>query len=141
MNGFILWLSGVSLLAVCLFIHVLGLITVARIYFWEQIHLRRKQSIFFATITFSIAAFLAACLHTIEAGIWSLLYLYVDAMPDFITSVSFSVGAFTTYGTSGFTIAKKFVLLSEIQSMNGEMAFGLTAAFLFTLALRLHHND
>lgn len=136
-----MWLWGVLLLAACLFMHVFGLIAISKVYFWEQVHARRKASIFFATTTFSIAAFGAASLHTIQSAAWSLLYIYAGAISDFETALLFSLGAFTTYGSSGFVIGKHFVLLSQIEAMNGVMAFGITGAFLFALALRLHHND
>jgi hypothetical protein len=94
-----------------------------------------------ATITFSIAAFAAACLHAIQALIWSRVYLRVGAVSDLYTAVCFSMGAFTTYASSGYSMAREFILLRELQAMNGVMAFGLTTAFLFSLALRLHRND
>jgi MFS family permease len=136
-----LWFIGVFLLAFCVFVHVFGLITLSRIYFHEAVHRHRRRSIIIATTTFSIAAFAAACLHTIQALIWSGVYLHVGAAPDFYTAVCFSIGAFTTYASSGYIMARDFILLSEIQAMNGVMAFGLTTAFLFSLALRLHRNE
>jgi hypothetical protein len=132
------WLLGVGLLTLCIFIHVFGLIVMSRLYFHEKLHFHRARSIIISTITFAMAALIAACLHTIQAVIWAYGYLYLGAMPDFHAAISFSLGAFTTYSTSGYTIPSDFVLLSETQAMNGVMAFGLTTAFLFTLALRLH---
>lgn len=135
------WLLGVGLLTLCVFIHVFGLIVMSKVYFHETLHYHRKRSILVSTITFSIAALFAACLHTLQAVIWAFGYLYLKAMPDFHAAISFSIGAFTTYSSSGYVIPSNFVLLSETQAMNGIMAFGLTTAFLFTLALQLHRHN
>lgn len=135
------WLLGVVLLTLCIFIHVFGLILMSRIYFHEDVHRQRSRSILIATFSFAFAAMVIACLHTLQAVIWAFAYLYLKVMPDFHAAISFSIGAFTTYASSGYVIPADFVLLGETQAMNGVMAFGLSTAFLFTLALRLNHKN
>jgi hypothetical protein len=135
------WLLGVALLTLCIFIHVFGLILMSRIYFHEEVHRQRSKSIFISTLSLALAALAIACLHTLQAVIWACAYLSLNVMPDFHAAISFSIGAFTTYSSSGYVIPSAFVLLSETQAMNGVMAFGLTTAFLFTLALRLNRDN
>jgi hypothetical protein len=135
------WLLGVALLTLCIFIHVFGLILMSRIYFHEDVHRQRTRSVFIATLSFAFAAMAIACLHTLQAVIWAFGYLYLNALPDFHAAICFSIGALTTYASSGYVIPGNFVLLSETQAMNGVLAFGLSTAFLFTLALRLNHRN
>lgn len=132
------WFYGIILLAACLFVHAFGLITLSRIFFHEKIHNLRKRSLLFATITFSFAAFFAACLHTLQACLWALFYLQLQAFSNFFSAITYSLGAFTTFGSSGLIIKPEFILLSQTQAMNGVMAFGLTTAFLFSLVLRIN---
>ncbi len=132
------WLYGVILLAACLFFHAFGLISLSRIFFHEKIHSQRKRSLLFATVTFSFAAFFAACLHTLQACFWAVFYIQLQAFPNFFAAITYSLSAFTTFGSSGLIIKPEFILLSQTQAMNGVMAFGLTTAFLFSLVLRIN---
>ena len=132
------WLYGVILLAACLSVHAFGLISLSRIFFLEKIHRIRKRSLLFATVTFSFATFYAACLHTLQACLWAIFYLKLQAFPNFFAAITYSLGAFTTFGSSGLIIKPEFILLSQTQAMNGVMAFGLTTAFLFSLVLRIN---
>ena len=134
-------LIGASLLTLCIFIHVLGLISISRIALHEEIDKRREQSILFATSTFALTALAATILFFIQALLWSALYLHFNAIPSVEHAISFSIGVFTTYGNSGVVLGRPWVLLSEIQAVNGVMAFGITTAFLFTLAKRLQSRN
>jgi hypothetical protein len=139
------WLShlilGAALLTLCIFIHVFGLIAISRIAFHEEVSRRREQSILFATSTFALTALAATSLFFIQALLWSGLYLHFGALNSIEHAVSFSLGVFTTYGNSGIVLGRPWVLLSEIQAVNGVMAFGITTAFLFTLAKRLQSRN
>lgn len=135
------WLSylflGAALLTLCIFIHIFGLIAISRITYHEEVNRRREQSLLFATATFSLTALAAVALFFIQALLWSYLYLHFAALSSVEHAISFSLGVFTTYGNSGIVLGRPWVLLSEIQAVNGVMAFGITTAFLFNLAKRL----
>jgi hypothetical protein len=109
--------------------------------FHEEVSRRREQSILFATSTFALTALAATFLFFIQAFLWSGLYLHFGALNSIEHAVSFSLGVFTTYGNSGIFLGRPWVLLSEIQAVNGVMAFGITTAFLFTLAKRLQPRN
>ncbi len=126
--------------ALCIFMHFFGLILMSWIYFHEEVHRHRRRSIFISTLSLAVAALAIAFLHTPQAVIWAFRYLYLHVMPDFRAAISFSIGAFTTYSSSGYVMPDDYVLLSETQAMNGLMAFGLTTGFLFTLALHPDRN-
>ena len=128
---------GAALLTLCIFIHVFGLIAISRVAFHEEVNRRREQSILFATSTLALTALAAAALFFVQALLWSGLYLHFGAINSIEYALSFSIGVFTTYGNSGVVLGRPWVLLSEIQAVNGVMAFGITTAFLFNLARRL----
>ena len=102
---------------------------------------RRERSILFATSTFALTALAATALFFVQALLWSGLYLHFDAINSIEYALSFSIGVFTTYGNSGVVLGRPWVLLSEIQAVNGVMAFGITTAFLFNLAKRLQPRN
>ncbi len=132
---------GAALLTLCIFIHVFGLIAISRVAFHEEVSRRREQSILFATSTFAVTALAAAALFFIQALLWSGLYLHFGALNSVEHAISFSIGVFTTYGNSGIVLGRPWVLLSEVQAVNGVMAFGITTAFLFNLAKRLQPRN
>lgn len=128
---------GVVLLTLCIFIHIFGLIAISRVTYDEFVNRRREESLLFATTTFAFTALAAVVLFFIQALLWSGLYLYFGALYSFENAISFSLGVFTTYGNSGIILGRSWVLLSEIQAVNGVMTFGITTAFLFNLAKHL----
>lgn len=128
---------GCALLTLCIFIHTLGLIMIARLATHERVNLRTVQSIPFASAAFAVCASGAAVLFVVQAFLWGMLYVHLGAINGFEHAISFSIGAFTTYGGSGIVLGRPWVLLSEIQAVNGVIAFGLTTAFLFTLGNRM----
>lgn len=130
MTAFDHWFYGVTLLAFCLFIHAFGLITLSRIFLMKKsIILEKIDPICYCI--FSLATFFASCLHTLQACVWALFYLQLNAFPDFFMAITYSLGAFTTFGSSTIDINSDFILLSQTQAMNGIMAFGLTTALIF----------
>ena len=134
-------LLGAALLTLCIFIHVFGLIAISRVAFHEEVNRRRERSILFATSTFALTALAATALFFVQALLWSGLYLHFGAINSIEYALSFSIGVFTTYGNSGVILGRPWVLLSEIQAVNGVMAFGITTAFLFNLAKRLQPRN
>ncbi len=136
-----IWLGhlflGAALLTLCIFIHIFGLIAISRITYHEDVDKRRNDSVLFSTTIFSLSALAAVVIFLVQALLWSGLYLHLGALNSFEHAISFSLGVFTTYGNSGIILGRPWVLLSEIQAVNGVMAFGITTAFLFALAKRL----
>lgn len=137
----IVWVSrlflGGALLALCIFIQTLGLTLIAKIALQEKLNTKTVESTLVAATTFSLCAAGSAALFFMQAILWGGLYVHLGAITDYEHAISFSIGAFTTYGGSGIVLDRRWVLLSEIQAVNGVIAFGLTTAFLFTLGLRM----
>ena len=107
------------------------------VYLQDKLNTRTVESTLAATAVFSLCAAGAATLFLIQAILWGGLYMHLGALNDFEHAVSFSIGAFTTYGGSGIVLGRPWILLSEIQAVNGVIAFGLTTAFLYRLGSQM----
>jgi ABC-type transport system involved in multi-copper enzyme maturation permease subunit len=83
----------------------------------------------------------AVLFHAIEAAIWAVMYIRLNVLSDFSQAYLHSLGAFSTYGNSGYDLNTKWRLLSQIEAMNGIVAFGLTTAFLYSAAHLIHQNS
>lgn len=70
----------------------------------------------------------------VQAILWGALYVDLGAINSFEHAISFSIGALKTCGGSGIFPGRPWIMLSEIRAVYGIIAFGLTTAFLFTLA-------
>lgn len=134
-------LLGAALLTLCIFIHVFGLIAISRVASREELNRRREESLLFATSTFALLVLASSAMFFIQALLWSGLYFHLGAISSVEHAISFSIGVFTTYGNSGIVLGRPWVLLSEIQAVNGVMAFGITTAFLFDFAKRLQPKN
>jgi hypothetical protein len=76
---------------------------------------------------------IATSLHGMEAIIWALAYRLLGALPDFGSSVLYSVNAMTSYGHTTLVLRNPWQLMGALEALNGWLLFGLTTAFLFGL--------
>ena len=132
------WTWGLVTLFICVVMHVTGLVFLRRIVVFPLITTLRAQSAIFSISVFSFLALWAVLLHSLEAAIWAIMYMRLGVLPDFASAYLHSLGAFSTYGNSGFDFIEKWRLLSQIEAMNGIVAFGLTTAFLYAAAHLMH---
>jgi len=79
----------------------------------------------------------AICLHGIEAIIWAAAYRFLGALPDFESSVLYSVNAMTSYGHADLSLKYQWQLMGALEALNGWFLFGLTTAFLFAIVQKL----
>jgi hypothetical protein len=78
-----------------------------------------------------------ALLHSMESGIWALAYVTIGALAVPVDAIRFSLGAMTTAGADGISLADKWKLLGGIEAMAGVLLFGVSTAFLFGILSRL----
>ena len=67
-------------------------------------------------------------------GVWALAYLALGALDDARSAMLFSLNAMTTYGHDGLGLAPHWRLMGALEALNGVILFGLTTAFLFSVA-------
>jgi len=80
-----------------------------------------------------VTTMLATCVHGIEAPIWACAYLFLRALPDFRSSMLYSLNAMTSYGHTNLSLEDHWHLMGALEALNGWLLFGLTTAFLFAV--------
>jgi len=64
----------------------------------------------------------------IEALLWALTYMFLDAIQHFEEALYFSIVSFTTLGYGDVTLSDKFRLLASLEAANGIIIFGWSTA-------------
>jgi len=128
------WAWGLPLIVLTVAIHAVGfgLVGQRAIDFASKMIERGHPRIMLLLVV-GTATLLATCLLGIEAGIWALAYRLLGALPDFRSSMLFSLNAMTSYGQSRLTVEEHWHLMGALEALNGSMLFGLTTALLFAL--------
>jgi hypothetical protein len=93
---------------------------------------RRHRTVVFALVMGGVVL-LISVLHGAEAIIWAFAYWLLGALPDTKSAVLYSLGAMTTYGSSGFDLKEHWRLMGALEALNGMLLFGLSTAFLFAM--------
>ncbi len=128
------WIWGCPLIVLTVIFHVVGLGFAARAAATSQARtLHRSHPATADTILLAGTTVLATLLHAFEAGLWALTYCFIGAMPDFKSSMLYSLGALTTYGHDVLALQLHWRMLGAIEALNGWLLFGLTGAFLIWL--------
>lgn len=74
----------------------------------------------------------------LESSIWALVYMWIGALPDFETSLYFSIVTFTTLGYGDVTLPDQWNLLASIEAAIGIIVFGWTTAIVMAVVQRLY---
>lgn len=132
------WGWGLPILVLVIVIHVSGLALLGQGTEFvagrmvERVHPRLA----FVTLVGGTSLF-AICLHGIEAMIWAAAYRFLGALPDFGSSVLYSLNAMTSYGHADLSLKYHWQLMGALEALNGWLLFGLTTAFLFAIVQKL----
>jgi len=84
---------------------------------------------------------LATCLHAMEAVIWATAYWLLGALPDFRSSVLYSMNAMTSYGHTNLSLEDRWQYMGALEALNGWLLFGLTTAFLVAVIHKARLSD
>lgn len=143
------WAWSLPLIVATVVVHVfgLGLINERVAQAWSDAIERRHQTAVLAIVMGGVVL-LITLLHAAEAIIWAFAYWLLGALPDTKSAVLYSLGAMTTYGSSGLDLKDHWRLMGALEALNGMLLFGLTTAFLFAmiekiwpLGARHRHRD
>lgn len=131
------WAWGLPLIVLNAVIHVLGLglINENVVRTLEGMMDRRHYTARFA-VAMSVTILLATGLHAIEAALWAATYVALGALPDPRSAMLYSLSALTSYGHANVFLAPHWQMMGALESLNGMLLFGLTAAFLFSMIQR-----
>lgn len=133
------WGWGLPLIVLTVLIHVSGLWVINQ----RVVHggvsrvIERSHPRVAFVVVLGATTLLATCLHAIDAAIWAFAYLFLGALPDYRSSVLYSLNAITSYGHTNLALEDHWHLLGAIEALNGWLLFGLTTAFLFAVLERV----
>jgi hypothetical protein len=87
------------------------------------------------------SALCATVAHGFEAWFWAIAYFLSGAISNQKASMEFSLGAMTTFGGNPVVLGPGWELMGALEALSGWIAFGLTAAFLFTIMRKVWATD
>jgi len=122
-----------AIVAVCLIIHVAGILLMAE---WL---LRRREDLQRTTSGRRFAVMIVALfagvlfLHVTQTSLWAVFYYAQDLFSDFETSLYFSMVSFTTLGYGDVLLPRKWRLLGVIEGFSGVLLCGVSTAFIFAV--------
>lgn len=136
------WIVGLSLIAATIAIHAAGLVWI----FLLLRHIRRRfvphdtppaARPWLAVVMVGAVGGALATLHAIEAAIWALAYVMLDAIEDLQAAMLYSIDSMTTRGDSGLALTEEWKLLGALEAADGMLLFGLSTAFLFGMVTQI----
>ena len=133
------WRWGLSLIALTLAFHaafvvMMGIVAVktrARLE-TRSLDLWKLVPIMICIVT--VLGLLLAVALVIECGIWAAAYLWLGALDSPLDALLFSIDSMSTRGASGLTLQRHWQLMGALESVNGMLLFGISTAWLFTVA-------
>ena len=132
------WTWGLSLIALTIAIHAVGVVTMALVGLrfrvgLEKRNLRLCYAILIVIGVVGAFGLLLAVLHGIEATIWAAAYLWLGAVGSLTDGMLYSVDSMTTRGASGLTLLRHWQMLGALESADGMLLFGISTAYMFAV--------
>jgi hypothetical protein len=125
---------GFGLIALTALIHVFGLIWITRGMNRVAARLRWQGGSVLAMPMIVIGLFL---LLLLQASVWAVCYDVLDALPDFRTSLYFSMATFSTLGLGDVVPMHGWRILAALESLSGFLFIGWSTAYLVSASMRL----
>ena len=122
-----------GVVAVCLLLHVTGLLLMAE---WmmqrREYFLRTNARIHSAALIVLLFSGIML-LHMIETSTWAVFYYTRSLFSDFETSLYFSLTSYTTIGYGDVLLPQRWRLLGAIEGISGVLLCGISTAFIFAV--------
>src|SRR3954465_124426 len=124
-------LIAFAVMALCVAIHAMGLISVFR---WMHARTVRGQRHFRrATWRLVRVASFTVLLHLIQILVWAFLYAWQGAMADFTTAAYFSAVTYTTTGYGDLVLPAEWRLVGGVEALTGILMCGLSTGMFFAV--------
>ena len=132
------WAWGAPLIVLTVIIHVSGLGLIKQKAFSVSGRTARRRHHTTASMVIIGGVTLSATfLHGIDAGLWAIAYVLLNALPDWRAATLYSLNAMTSYGHTNLELVDRWHLMGALEALNGWLLFGLTTAFLFAVIDRV----
>jgi hypothetical protein len=121
------------IVAVCLLLHVAGLMLMAEWLLRRREYLEQKGArMRYASLL--VLLFLGIMLlHVTETSMWAVFYYSRALFKDFETSLYFSLTSYTTIGYGDVLLPQRWRLLGAIEGVTGVLFCGISTAFIFAV--------
>ena len=132
------WAWGLSLIALTIAIHTMGVVMMAVAGLWIRARLETRSLGFWRATLIVIgvigtAGLLLAVLHGIEATIWAAAYVWLGALDSLTDAILYSVDSMTTRGASGLMLEQHWRMMGALEAANGMLLFGISTAYIFAV--------
>jgi hypothetical protein len=133
------WLWGLALTVTSTMLHAFGLMMIA--VSMEKIsevteRIRPSHPLERFAAAMAGASMSLVVLHGVEAALWAVVLVWLDACPNFRSAIYFSLQMATTLGTDTVQLSDPWRLMGPLEGISGMLLFGLSTAFLFALMQR-----
>ena len=132
------WTWGLSLIAMTVAIHAMGVVALALTMMRIPIELEKRRvglRFVIPTVTgvIGVVGLLLAVLHGVEATIWAAAYVWLGALGSFADAMLYSVDSMTTRGASGLALDRPWRMMGALESADGMLLFGISTAYIFAV--------
>ena len=132
------WTWGLSLIALTIAIHAIGVVMMALVGFrirgqLETRKLRLRDVILIVIGMVGVVGLLLAVLHGIEAAIWAAAYIWLGALDSPKDAILYSVDSMTTRGASGLMLHQHWRMMGALEAAGGMLLFGISTAYIFAV--------
>lgn len=128
-------LSAWGLMALCVTIHVMGLIAPLR---WIKPRAAALEGRFWLATWFIVrVAGWMLLLHVTQIALWAFHYAWSGALPDLASAFYFSAVTYTTTGYGDIVLSKEWRLVGGVEALTGILMCGLSTALFFAVFTKL----
>lgn len=125
-------LAGV-IVAVCVFVHITGILIMAEWVFQHREYLERTASKRRSALLLIVLFSGVMVLHITETSLWAVFYYTQELFKDFESSLYFSLTSYTTIGYGDVLLPQRWRLLGAIEGISGVLLCGVSAGFMFAV--------
>ncbi len=101
----------------------------------------KKITRFWKAAILTVVTLSVSLVIIVEIWIWGIFYLVINVVPDLETALYFSTTTFTTVGYGDVYLGTDWRLLSSIESLNGFLLFGWSAAFIYEIVSHVYKKE
>ncbi len=132
------WAWGLSLIALTIAIHAMGVVMMAIAGLGIRVRLETRNLdlrdvILIVTGGVGAVGLLLAVLHGIEAAIWAVAYVWLGALDSPKDAILYSLDSMTTRGASGLMLEPHWQMMGALEAANGMLLFGISTAYIFAV--------
>jgi hypothetical protein len=120
-----------------IFIHALAVVATVNFVRREKRLGREGAGVFTNLAIVALAMSFALVAHLIEIGFWAVLFLICGEFHEFGIAYYFSAVNYTTLGYGDLIMSPAWKLLGPLEAADGTLMFGVSAAIIFAVIVRL----